>query len=609
MANWDFFKLPAGTTPQNAGLNDAPPAGKAYRTHTYSDGTVVWAIVPVQTSSITWPSKTKLGSIDAQTLQTYYANQNNQSGTSTGFFNQNQNSLTQPNWGQFAISNGYKVPDFLKNQSGQSLNISPTVNAFGKLGSTGENLWSAIQNLVVDPATKKTDPAAVELISNWFRSITNNNDVYGLIKSRLTNDKSALDTTSTKNFNAILTGFTNLLKDPASNGNMGNLAPGALTYKAAGGSGSAATVVVTPPTGNTPSLVGQSSASAITQTNALTSIETELQSWGMDSGSLVNRLKKLVFTTGNHIVSTGQLNDWLKSQPEYEAAFPGLSKYNANAAKAGQKPITENAYLGLQNSYTQTARNFDLPQGFLTSQTIAKLIEGGVSAKEFEDRVMLGYEASKKADPQTKAILLQEYGLSSGDLTAFFLNPQVAESTINQRMASATLQGYAKNVGLDLSQAGGENLAGMIKTSTSSVTGAQNPYSTLTLQGAEQAIQKAGQDAQLQKSLPGSGMPTVTTDQQIGAQVPGYMGMNQQVEQIQVGRAEQARVAPFESGGGYDSSTKGVTGIGSARTQLWYNKIKQFGPGSSGRAVLTYPLGQARPGCVIKCIQSVLFNL
>ena len=56
MANWDFFKLPAGTTPQNAGLNDAPPAGKAYRTHTYSDGTVVWAIVPVQTSSITLPS-------------------------------------------------------------------------------------------------------------------------------------------------------------------------------------------------------------------------------------------------------------------------------------------------------------------------------------------------------------------------------------------------------------------------------------------------------------------------------------------------------------------------------------------------------------------------
>jgi hypothetical protein len=564
MAEYTWQTLPTGTTPQDAGLTNYKSSTNEYLYHTYPNGVTVWtgpiAINPDR-PKIVYPKQATLSTYKSITPQNAAKASTNPSGT--GVFG-GTGSITQPDWAVFAASKGLPMSDVLKTQSGKPLKLVASVGPTGQLATTGTTLWNSLRALSVENG--KTAPKAVELIARWFEDVTGSPQVYGIVKTNLVGDPKNITIDNTKSLNKIMSGVITLMNNPVVGGNLGNLASGALTVKLSGGAGGGITVVPTPASAGNPALYGQSNASAATQTNAFTTIESELQNWGMDSGPLVNRLKKLVFTTGNHIVSTGQLNDWLKAQPEYQAAFPGLAKYNDNAAKTGQKPINENQYLSLQNSYTQTARNFDLPQGFLNSQTISKLIEGGVSAKEFEDRIMMGYEAAKKADPQTKAILQQQYGLSSGDLTAFFLNPKVAESTITQRMASATLQGYAKNVGLDMSQAGGESLAGMIKTPTSNVTGAQNPYSTLTLQGAEQAVQKAGQDAQLQKSLPGSGMPTVTADQQIGAQVPGYMGMNQQAEQVQVGRAEQARVAPFESGGGYESSTKGVTGIGSART-------------------------------------------
>ena len=336
MAKIDFYTLPVGTTPVAAGLGGTPPAGKQYRQHIYPGGQVVWAIVDIGVQDIRWPASKTITTLKPETPQTLATSQYQASGTSTGFFNSSQSSIVQPNWSLLATSNGWKVPDFLAKQSGTQLNITPVISGFGKLGSTGADFWSSIQNLVVDPITKKTDSAAVELVSNWFGTITKSQDVYGLIKSRLLNQSGAVNTTTTTNFNQVLNGVVKLLADPASGGNMGSISPGALTYKPSGGTGSKATVVITPATGNNPSLIGQSTASASTQANAFTNIENELQSWGMDSGSLVNRLKKLVFTTGDHVVSTGQLNDWLKSQPEYEAAFPGLAKYNDTAAKTGQ---------------------------------------------------------------------------------------------------------------------------------------------------------------------------------------------------------------------------------------------------------------------------------
>ena len=99
------------------------------------------------------------------------------------------------------------------------------------------------------------------------------------------------------------------------------------------------------------------------------------------------------------------------------------------------------------------------------------------------------------------------------------------------------------------------------------VTGAaSDPYSQFTLGKAQQALQTAARDVSLTKAAPGAAAPTVDTNTLIGSQIAGFGGTSQPAAQQAVALAEQAAVAPFEKGGGYSETAKGVTGLGAART-------------------------------------------
>lgn len=559
-------------------FSNTPASGQQW-VEWLNKGKTYYAIVPITTSqtAITASHPKDLSKVTLLAPATAQQNYNAANGSSSGSINPFAigDKVTMPDWKAYAIDAGIdpaKLPASLIATSGKPVSVTTLTKITGASQDFGTNLFNALQALTVDQSTKATSGAAKQVIAYYFSRITGNTNAGNIILENWQGQHP--NEIAVKNLNSLMKGLTTVLESPAYNGDLSKVQPGAITLTGSIG-GTAKVVANTIGTNGSPTapgantIYGSSNTGPSTQINALSAVEQELASWGMDSGSLVSKIKNLIFAQGDHVVSTGQLNDFIRSQPEYEQAFPGLAKYNQNAAKIGMKPITENAYLSLQDSYTNTARNFDLPNGFLTKANIAKLIEGGVSAKEFEDRIMMGYNAAKNADPQTRAILQQQYGLSQGDLTAYFLNPKTAESTLTNRMASASLQGYAKNVGLEMSQAGGESLANMIRSTamvgTASGAAVQNPYANVTMQSAEAAISKSAQDAQLQKSLPGSNMPTVSADQMIGAQVAGYMGTNQVAEQAQVGRAEQARVAPFEKGGGYAETGKGVTGLGSAR--------------------------------------------
>jgi hypothetical protein len=75
----------------------------------------------------------------------------------------------------------------------------------------------------------------------------------------------------------------------------------------------------------------------------------------------------------------------------------------------------------------------------------------------------------------------------------------------------------------------------------------------------------AAKDQGLLSVTPGGGGEPVDLKTLIGSQVAGFDGTVQQQAATNVQRAEQARVAPFEKGGGYAEGPKGVTGLGSAK--------------------------------------------
>lgn len=284
-------------------------------------------------------------------------------------------------------------------------------------------------------------------------------------------------------------------------------------------------------------------------TSAYGVIAQKLSDYGMED--LIPKFYDYVFKSG--VTDGRQLLQALRQEPEYKQTFIGLDKYNAT----NPRPMTEAQYLATAQKMLDVADAYGLPRSFFSKQEIGKLIAGGVSATEFNRRLADGYQVAVNADPATKAYL-QRQGVDMGHLLAYFLDPKKAEPILTQKATTAQLQGYAQNVGVkSFSEAMAEELARGARTKV-------NADGTFTPAEEKKALDFAGAGAQLTGAAPGANAPTVNTTQLIGSQLAGFGGTTQAQAEQQVQRAAQGQAAPFQGGGGYEASQRGVTGIGSA---------------------------------------------
>ena len=288
-----------------------------------------------------------------------------------------------------------------------------------------------------------------------------------------------------------------------------------------------------------------------------------------DLASIAPQVYDWVFKNG--ITNPKELMQLVRDTPQYKQQFAGLIEQQKTAAANGVKPLTEATYMSLVNSYQQTAQAAGLPMSMLTApgtkgKTVMQdLVAGNVSAAEFSRRVASGYQAVNGLPQAVQDAFMQQHGITKGQLAAYFLDPKSGEEAINrERQAlganlgynaqSAGLQGFTGQQAMDLGE--------MVRSSALGAT-AQDPYNSLTLGQAQKALQTASKDVALTGSAPGGNAPTVDTQTLIGAQVAGFEGTNLQAAQSTAQRAAQAAAAPFEKGGGYAETSKGVTGIGS----------------------------------------------
>ena len=228
--------------------------------------------------------------------------------------------------------------------------------------------------------------------------------------------------------------------------------------------------------------------------------------------------------------------------------------------------MTEAQYLAASQSMMNTAQAAGLPDAFFTQAEIGKLIGGQVSPAEFSRRIAEGYNAVAALPQNIQNQFMQQHGVGPGGLLAYFLDPTKAEPVIARQALSANLQNTAQAAGLQqFSSDQAAQLGEMVRVA--GATGAaSDPYSQFTLGKAQQALQTAARDVSLTKAAPGAAAPTVDTNTLIGSQIAGFGGTSQPAAQQAVALAEQAAVAPFEKGGGYSETAKGVTGLGAART-------------------------------------------
>ena len=300
---------------------------------------------------------------------------------------------------------------------------------------------------------------------------------------------------------------------------------------------------------------------------AYTSVMNYLDNWGL--GSLSDYVWKMVTKPGDNMIKYEGILDAIrgiapsnlgKAADEamvaaYNKAFPGLTQYNNGTNNVH---FTESQYQTYAQNIINTSSNAGIPVP--TNQQIGQLLNNQVSAAEYQKRVTDIYDAVKTADANTKAFLKSEYGIDDSSLMAYVTTGSFPEK--QRQVATAQIQGYAQDVGLNnFNQAQASELADRAR-----LTAAQgNQNLGVGVSVIQQALLNASKDVPLTASLPGAGGTTLDTNTMIGAQVAGFQGTNQQAAQTQVLRAEQARVAPFEKGGGYAETAKGVTGIGSAK--------------------------------------------
>lgn len=233
----------------------------------------------------------------------------------------------------------------------------------------------------------------------------------------------------------------------------------------------------------------------------------------------------------------------VRDTTEYKTRFKGNEKRRA----AGLPELSPADYVGLENSFRDTLRANSLPKGFYDTQDdFANFIGQDISPNELNARVSQGYNAVMQAEPGTKAELKQLYGLSDGDIAAFFIDPARFNQSdaIKKAQAAQVASEARRQAGIGLTAGTAEALA----------------TEGITRQQAQQGFAEIGASQEvygLTTAEQASGQQAITQEQQIS----GVFGTNAEARKA-ITERKRKRTAAFEQGGSVLTTQAGNIGLG-----------------------------------------------
>jgi hypothetical protein len=140
----------------------------------------------------------------------------------------------------------------------------------------------------------------------------------------------------------------------------------------------------------------------------------------------------------------------LRETPAYQTRFSA----NKGRIAKGLKPLTEGAYLELEDAYQDTMTRYGLPESYYSRGDLGvqagfeKLIAGGVSSLELEDRIQTAKDRVLNADANISEALKKFYpDITDGDVLAYVLDPKNAIDNIKRRVQAAEIGGAAAMAG------------------------------------------------------------------------------------------------------------------------------------------------------------------
>jgi hypothetical protein len=227
----------------------------------------------------------------------------------------------------------------------------------------------------------------------------------------------------------------------------------------------------------------------------------------------------------------------LRSRPEYKARFPAMEQL----AKEG-RAISEESYLSYETGLRNLVNQFGMSQQLYSSRDyVARLLISDVSLAEAQSRMQLAQAASVTAPTEYRAALNRLYGVTAGQLTSYWLDPDRTLPQLETQFAAATVAGEATMASL------GELSAAMSQRLVEAGVGREQ---------ARAGFARASY--QLGVRLPGE------TEAGLGADrlAAGVLGVGPEAEQFQ--RLVRQRLAAFAGGGGVITTQEGAA-LGSTR--------------------------------------------
>jgi hypothetical protein len=148
----------------------------------------------------------------------------------------------------------------------------------------------------------------------------------------------------------------------------------------------------------------------------------------------------------------------IQNEPVYQQRFAG----NVTRQKAGLPVLSPDEYLATESAYRQSMRAANLPTGFYDDPSdFSKFIAADVSPAELKSRVDAAALSINNADPYYTSSLSKLYGIDTGNMIAYALDPERALPLINKQVQAAQFGAEAARQGLQVTTPMAETYTGL----------------------------------------------------------------------------------------------------------------------------------------------------
>lgn len=172
-----------------------------------------------------------------------------------------------------------------------------------------------------------------------------------------------------------------------------------------------------------------------------------LESWGIPIGTDIEAIIRNAVVEGLTPDNIGLIIPDIQNTQSWKTRFPGWHARTAN----GYNQLTVDEYLSLEDTYHRILEEAGLPSGFYDDYSdFGKFISENTSPDEVQERVQMATAKAQEVDPTARNLMARFYGLTTGDVASYFLDPKRALPVIERQFNAAGVASWASRAGFDV---------------------------------------------------------------------------------------------------------------------------------------------------------------